>query len=188
MKRIKCLLYFPLIIFHLLFFLISKNKAIIKNDLQRYYPQENISILTLWKALVQPHVYRNVFYLRIGGAKKFLLNLLLPGVQSCDIQICNSGLIGEGLYILHGYSIVINPRVRIGKNCTMLHSVTIGDKNGEVPTLGDNVSIGAGAIIIGGITIGNNAKIGAGAIVVEDIPEGCTVVCDKAKILKRYNG
>ncbi|MBO5156336.1 MAG: hypothetical protein J6C05_04295 [Prevotella sp.] len=118
-----------------------------------------------------------------GG--EWFLNLLLPCVQSCDIQICNSKFIGEGLHILHGYSMVINPRVKIGKNCTMLHSVTIGDKNGGVPTLGDNVSIGAGAIIIGGITIGDNVNIGAGAIVVEDIPEGCTVVCDKAKILKR---
>ena len=65
--EIKCLVFLPLILFHLLFFLVSKSKTVIKRDLQRYYPKENISILTLWKALVLNRVYRNVFYLRMGG-------------------------------------------------------------------------------------------------------------------------
>lgn len=45
--------------------------------------------------------------------------------------------------------------------------------------------VGANAVIIGPITIGNNVKIGAGAIVVEDVPDNCTVVCEKAHIIRR---
>lgn len=52
-----------------------------------------------------------------------------------------------------------------------------------MPTIGDNVYIGAGAILIGGIKIGNNVKIGAGAIVVNDIPDNATVVCEKARVI-----
>lgn len=74
---------------------------------------------------------------------------------------------------------------KIGKNCTILHNVTIGAGRGGAPTIGDNVYIGAGALIIGGVTVGDNVKIGAGAIVVQDIPPNCTVVCEKAKILLR---
>lgn len=58
-----------------------------------------------------------------------------------------------------------------------------GGRNGT-PTIGDNVYIGAGAIIIGGITVGDNVKIGAGATVVSDIPANCTVVCHKARIIQ----
>lgn len=60
-----------------------------------------------------------------------------------------------------------------------------GDKNGA-PYIRNNVFIGAGAILIGGITIGNNVKIGAGAIVVENIPDDCTVVSEKAKFIKTW--
>ena len=60
----------------------------------------------------------------------------------------------------------------------------MGGKNGA-PQIGDNVLIGANATIIGGITIGNNVKIGAGAIVIDNIPDNCTVVSERAKIIKK---
>ena len=85
---------------------------------------------------------------------------------------------------MHGFGTVINGSAVIGCNCTILHNVTIGGGHGGSPVIGDNVYIGAGAIIIGGVHVGNNVKIGAGAIVVEDIPDNSTVVCDKARIIR----
>ena len=73
----------------------------------------------------------------------------------------------------------------IGKNCTILHQVTIGGGNGGAPVIGDNVEIGAGAMLVGGIHIGNNVRIGANCVVAEDIPDNCTVVMPHPRILSR---
>lgn len=85
---------------------------------------------------------------------------------------------------MHGYSVVLNGAINIGKNCTILHQVTIGAGRGGTPIIGDNVYIGAGALILGGVHVGNNVKIGAGAIVLDDVPDNCTVVCEKARIIE----
>ena len=61
----------------------------------------------------------------------------------------------------------------------------MGEVNGKRPTIGNNVSIYTGAIIIGGITIGDNVKIGAGTVVVKDVPSNSVVVGSPAKILLR---
>lgn len=66
----------------------------------------------------------------------------------------------------------------------MYHCVTIGVERTGVPVIGDNVTIGAGAIILGGVRIGNNVNIGAGAIVVDDVPDNTTVVCEKARVVR----
>ena len=52
-----------------------------------------------------------------------------------------------------------------------------------VPVIGDDVTIGAGAIIMGGIKVGNHVDIGAGAIVIDDVPDHSTVVCPKGRII-----
>lgn len=72
----------------------------------------------------------------------------------------------------------------------IFHHVTIGSntlkksKRIGAPTIGNNVYIGAGAKIIGNVTIGNNVRIGANCVVVDDIPDNCTVVLPKSKIIK----
>ena len=92
-------------------------------------------------------------------------------------------------YLPHGIKgIFITDTAKIGKNCTILHQVTIGlkDWSGEVgPTIGDNVFIGAGAKIIGPIHIGNNVKIGANAVVICDVPDNTTVVCQKPRLIQK---
>jgi putative colanic acid biosynthesis acetyltransferase WcaB len=86
--------------------------------------------------------------------------------------------IGPGLRLYHGVGTVVNDGCVIGSNVTLRHNVTIGHTKagGPCPIIHDGVDIGAGAIIIGGITIGANARIGAGALVVHDVPAGATVV------------
>ncbi|MBP3453510.1 MAG: transferase [Clostridia bacterium] len=89
----------------------------------------------------------------------------------------------------HGLNgIIVHMKARIGINCTIYHQVTIASSNGGTPVIGDNVLIGSGAKVLGGVTIGNNVKIGANAVVVHDIPDNCTVVGVPAKIVKRAEG
>lgn len=82
--------------------------------------------------------------------------------------------VGPGFYIGHYGGIVINGRTHIGANCNLSQGVTIGQTNrGErqgVPTIGDNVYVGPGAKIIGGITVGDHVAIGANAVVTRDVP------------------
>ncbi len=64
-----------------------------------------------------------------------------------------------------------------------MHGVTIAGKNGKFPEIKDNVYIGSGACILGGIVIGNNSVIGANATVTKDVPENAVVVGNPAKIV-----
>lgn len=81
---------------------------------------------------------------------------------------------------------VIHGRCRIGKNCVIGQGATLGGKSGwyEVPVLGDNVYVAAGARIIGPVVIGDNAMIGANAVVVKDVPANCVVAGVPAKIIR----
>lgn len=99
----------------------------------------------------------------------------------CDLACCKN--IGKGFVLMHGIGTVLNTNISIGDNCTVLHNVTIGAGKSGVPRIGNNVYIGAGAIIIGGVSIGDNVKIGAGAIVVKNIPSNTTVVSEKPRII-----
>ena len=93
--------------------------------------------------------------------------------------------IGEGLFIQHGFSTIINAN-SIGKNCWINQQVTIGfTNNTDSPTLGDDVTVYAGAKVLGNVFIGNNSVVGANAVVVKDVPSDCTVVGIPAKIIKR---
>ena len=99
--------------------------------------------------------------------------------------------VGSGMKIEHGYSLVINDRTIIGTNFHVRHCVTIGcvkmpdGSQGPSPVIGDNVEVGANAIILGGIKIGNNASIGAGSVVTKDVPPGTIVVGNPARIIGR---
>ena len=85
----------------------------------------------------------------------------------------------------HPHGIVIGEGVRIGKNLKIFHNVTIGQKNGEYPIIGDNVTIFPGSVIVGNVHIGNNVIIGANSFVNMDIEDGNTVAGNPAKVIKK---
>ncbi|MFP3125351.1 serine O-acetyltransferase [Ectobacillus funiculus] len=93
------------------------------------------------------------------------------------------GSFGPGLKIPHFGSVTVNKKARIGKNCEIHSGVNIGMHKGGVPKIGNNVYIGPGAKIFGGITIGNNVSIGANSVVTKDLPDNVTVVGIPAKII-----
>ena len=90
---------------------------------------------------------------------------------------------GPGFVLVHSQGVVINTGVKGGRHVVIEHQVTIGAEKGAVPVLGDDVFIGAGARIIGGVTVGNNARIGANAVVLDDVPAGATAVGVPARIV-----
>lgn len=95
--------------------------------------------------------------------------------------------LGKGFQIGYGgIGIVIHERTIIGDNVHIDQNVTIGgtSKKYDVPRIGNNVYIGAGAVVLGPIIIGDNVVIGANAVVVKDIPNGSLVVGVPAKIIK----
>jgi serine O-acetyltransferase len=91
---------------------------------------------------------------------------------------------GPGFVILHSFGVVINSQVRGGRNVVIEHGVTIGAEKDTSPVLGDDVFIGAGAKIIGGVRIGSRVKIGANAVVTKDVPDDATVVGVPARVVK----
>lgn len=98
------------------------------------------------------------------------------------LDAVSSLVIGPGLYIPHPVGTVIMA-TSIGSHCHIIHGVTIGMRTTpEFPVIGDHVTIGAGARVLGGITIGDGATIGANAVVIHDVPAGATAVGIPARI------
>jgi serine O-acetyltransferase len=91
----------------------------------------------------------------------------------CDFSIEK---IPDSTIMCHPVGIVISPAAVIGSHCIILQNVTIGKIRGLAPKIGNNVYIGAGAIIIGGVNVGNNVTIGAGSIVISDVPDNSIYV------------
>lgn len=95
------------------------------------------------------------------------------------ISIPPSTRIGPGFYIGHFGGIIVNHKSVIGKNCNISQGVTIGKanrgRNKGYPTLGDNVFIGPGAVIVGNVRVGNNVAIGANSVVTRDVPDNAVV-------------
>jgi serine O-acetyltransferase len=129
--------------------------------------------------------FRTLFHYRIGfnnGTLRDFLKVFHPPLPNLYIRAIE---IGSGLYIQHGFSTTVGAK-QIGENCWINQQVTIGHKKGgDAPTIGHNVSIGAGSIIIGDIRIGDNSIIGAGSVVVKTVPDNCTVVGNPARIVKK---
>lgn len=126
----------------------------------------------------------NIAYKRGSYKKALFYQKIIRFFFSAEIPA--SAEIGEGVDFLHGgLGCVIHAKCKIGKNTKIYQNVTIGGlKNGGVPTIGNDVIIGAGAVILGGITIGDCCKIGANAVVLHDVPKGSTVVGIPAKLKK----
>ena len=105
------------------------------------------------------------------------------------IEIHPGARIGRKFFIDHGNGVVIGETAIIGDNVTMYQAVTLGGTGKEHgkrhPTIGNNVVIGAGAIILGNINIGDNARVGAGSVVTKAVPPDTTVVGNPSWTVRR---
>ncbi len=111
--------------------------------------------------------------------------------QKTGIEIHPAAEIGMGLFIDHGTGVVIGETTIIGDNCTIYQGVTLGgtgkDKGKRHPTIGNNVTIGAGAKVLGPFCVGDNSKIAANAVVLSEVPANSTCVGVPGRIVKIDN-
>jgi putative colanic acid biosynthesis acetyltransferase WcaB len=111
-------------------------------------------------------------------------------VWGLGIELRYKTKIGPGLALFHGQATVVHEGTVIGAGCTLRQSTTIGSKartdgtQSASPVIGDNVDIGANAVIIGGVRVGDRAAIGAGSVVVKDVPAGAVVAGNPAKVIR----
>lgn len=184
-KMMVLLPKFFLVVPYLLCYLLmgKEKKKLIEEDVdemnRRCHKRKNLAYY-----LIVRKPYRNLFCHRLGRNKQ-LLGLFLPLYK--DFYIAH-GSIGGGSFVLnHPYSTIINAK-SIGKNFTVCQLTTIGNKthgrNDLVPTIGNNVTLGANVNIIGDVTIGDNVIVGAGSVVIKDVPSNCIVAGNPAKIIR----
>lgn len=128
---------------------------------------------------------------RLYRWRLFLLARLVSQLSRwlTGIEIHPGARLGRGLFIDHGMGAVIGETAEVGDHVTLYQGVTLGGTGGERgkrhPTLGDNVVVGTGAKILGGIRVGDNCKVGAGAVVVRPVPPNCTVVGVPGRVVWR---
>jgi serine O-acetyltransferase len=95
------------------------------------------------------------------------------------------GVFGPGLSIAHHGTVTVNGEARVGCNCRLDTQTTIADVRGQTPRIGNDVYIGSGARILGGVTIGDEVAIGANAVVIEDVPDRVTVGGIPARVISQ---
>jgi serine O-acetyltransferase len=96
------------------------------------------------------------------------------------IEIHPAAQIGRRLFIDHGMGVVVGETTIVGDDVTLFQGVTLGGTGKEHgkrhPTLRNNVTVGAGARILGNITVGENCRVGAGSVVLHNVPDNSTIV------------
>ena len=186
-----CIVAIPAMIAYLI--LRRDNKTKLKMDINRFWlhlrgktPSSGWQyIAAFYYLMCGIREFRNVFYMRLGYSS-LLISWLMPEMVEFSFAT-PSRFVGGGVFVQHGWTCVVDAET-VGENLWVNQNVTIGHQGKGHPTIGDNVRIGSGAVLLGDIKIGNNVNIGANAIVVEDVPDNCTVCSPKAKIIKQFEG
>ena len=108
------------------------------------------------------------------------------------VEIHPGATVGRRLFIDHGMGVVIGETAVVGDDVMMYHNVTLGGRSlrkvKRHPTVGDRVTIGAGARVLGDITIGDDAQVGANSVVTKDVPAGSVAVGIPAQIRQPIPG
>jgi len=164
-------------------------KSIIQSDIDRGYGKSGFRRPLALRYLI---TWRKASYYGKKHPLGILYRIRLQSLSlKTGIQIPTDTQIGKGLLIAHFGTIIINPAVKMGDNINIAPNVVIGkanrgDKKG-VPTIGNRVWIGTGAVIVGKITIGDDVLIAPNAYVNMDVPAHSIVVGNPAVIHAREN-
>ena len=176
----------------------NKIKQYILEDFYRYYGEQTNKKTYLRYAYTYPNI---AFTRNLRLAKSYKDKNKLKYIwyklrhrklfYKYSFQIPFETNIGRGFYLAHFGNIIINQGSTIGNNVSIAQGVTIGKTNrgkkAGCPTIGDNVWIGANAVIVGKINIGSNVLIAPLSYVNIDIPSNSIVMGNPAKIIPREN-
>lgn len=144
--------------------------------------------------LLYPHIKALIAYKishKLYMRKRFFLARWVSNIgrHMTGIEIHPGATIGKGLFIDHGMGVVIGETAVVGNNVTMFHGATLGgtgnEKGKRHPTVGDNVTIGSSAKILGNIYIASGTKVGANAVVLRDTSPNSTLVGIPAREIKK---
>ncbi|NLA75927.1 MAG: serine O-acetyltransferase [Deltaproteobacteria bacterium] len=169
----------------------------IKEDVRTVFKKDPaaggvIEVLTCYPGLHAVWMYRVAHFLwkknwrlcarLISHFARFLTN----------IEIHPGAVIGRRFFIDHGAGVVIGETSEIGDDVLMYHGVLLGgvtlQKKKRHPTIGNNVMIGAGTIILGPVHIGDGARIGAASLVIKDVPECAVAIGVPARLGMGFSG
>lgn len=169
-------------------------KKIINADCYRYYGAANLK--TRLKTYLLQGAYRytklfrkaNWYKQRNSKVRYFIYRyMLFRASMKYGYQINSDAKIGPGLYLGHRGTVIVNRYAILGSNINIQAGVTIGQENRGArkgaPVIGDNVWIGANAVIVGKIKIGNNVLIAPNAYINSDVPDDSIVIGNPAKII-----
>lgn len=168
---------------------------LIKKDLYRY--SELSGTIGFLRGLQIPG-FRYTYFLRKAAISSnrslfgiFYRLMLRRYIYKYGIQIPVETKIGAGFYIGHFGNIIINEHAVLGKNCNISQGVTIGQANrGKLkgaPMIGNEVWIGANAVIVGNVKIGDDVLIAPNSFVNFDVPSNSMVISNRCEIKKRTN-
>ena len=167
------------------------NHTIIQKDFYRESGKW-LSPIQIWAKCVNPNLHFMYILRKCQQHKKksvkgtFWRMVLRHHQIKYGFQIYPETEIGEGFYLGHWGAVVINPNVKIGKNCNIAQGVTLGQQNRGsrqgFPVIGDKVWIGPNAVIVGNVSIGNNVLIAPNAYVNFDVPQDSVAMGNPAKI------
>lgn len=139
-----------------------------------------LEILSSWAGVQALLAHRAAHALQEAGVPLLPRTIAYLSRAVTGVEIHPAAQIGPEFFIDHGAGVVIGETAAIGSRVTLYQGVTLGgtgfQRGKRHPTLGDNVTVGSGAKLLGPIAVGDGAKVGANTVVVEDVPPGATVV------------
>jgi serine O-acetyltransferase len=139
-----------------------------------------VEILSSWGGVQALLSHRVAHALSEAGVPVLPLAISYGSRAVTGIEIHPAAKIGDEFFIDHGSGVVIGETAEIGDRVTLYQGVTLGGtgfaRGKRHPTVGDNVTVGSGAKLLGPIEVGHGAKIGANTVVIQDVPPNSTVV------------
>jgi serine O-acetyltransferase len=148
----------------------------------------SLEVLLHWPGVQAVLAHRVAHVLNEAGVPLAPRALAYVARTITGVEIHPAASIGDALFIDHGMGVVIGETADVGANVTLYQGVTLGGTGFATgkrhPTLGDNVTVGSGAKLLGPIEVGHGAKVGANSVVITDVPPNSTVVGNPGHVVR----
>ena len=159
---------------------------LIRSDYYRYKGKK-CSIFKMFSYTLVTSHFGFQFWFRLSSIKGWLyyFSLFFHRLYYLryGLQIKPGTKVGYGLYLSHGFGIIVNPSAIIGNNCNLSQFSTIGSVRENAAIIGDNVYVGPSVCVVGNVIIQSDSIVGAGSVVTHNVPMGATVAGVPARVL-----